>query len=182
MRSARLASSLIVGLSAATLFGCSGSGASSSTSVATRAQAPSTESSFSSAVYPPPVKPVHRGGLPYGCPNPRGVEGLAPDARHGALQALRSVTGKHRHDRRVADRAYWPALKDWRHSLAHVNPDPGSGPARTSPYRSIARSKCGYRVVRRSWSFVLGPRDPGLQSTVFLLQRRGHWLLWFEYP
>ena len=147
----------------------------------TGARPPVPRTHFSAAVYPQPLKPANHGGLAFGCPNPRGVQPLGPHSRAGALAALRSITGNRRRDRQVADRAFWPNLRDWKHRPAD-KPDPGSGPATTSPYRGIARSKCGGAVVNRSWSFVLGPRDPGLESTVFLLQRRGHWLIWFEYP
>lgn len=151
--------------------------------------APSAASAprFPRAVYPP-ARSFPDWGYASGCPSLRNVGRLRRGANAGALRAIRHLDGHKRHDRRWADRAYWPALVSGGHPDLDAS-RPGhhrSGRARASGHASLLEHNCGRAIVRRSWWIVTAPGDPrahpGLARSYFLLRRREHWLVWFTMP
>jgi hypothetical protein len=142
---------------------------------------------YSRAIYPP-ARSFPNWGYPSGCPSPRNVGRLRRGANAGALRAIRHLTGRRHHDRRWADRAYWPALASGGHrDLDASRPGHHRGRrAHASGYASLLENNCGRAIVRRSWWIATAPGDPrthpGLARNYFLLRRREHWLLWFTTP
>jgi hypothetical protein len=153
--------------------------------VATTAIAP--RSRYTRAIYPA-ARSFPDWGYPSGCPSLRNVDPLHRGGNGGALHALRHLNGRRHHDRRWADRAYWPALVGGGHHDLDAS-RPGhhrSRRARASGYASLLENNCGRAIVRRSQWIATAPGDPrthpGLARNYFLLHRRDHWLVWFTTP
>src|SRR3954452_3854958 len=128
--------------------------------------------------YPSAIYPAARSfpdwGYRSGCPSLRNVRRLGPGARRGALRAVRHLDGIASHDRRWADRAYWPALQssgDGDVNAARPGHHRGHR-ARKSGYASLLAHNCGAAIVRRSWWIATAPDDPethpGLARHYFL--------------
>lgn len=157
-------------------------------------------SHFPAAIYPPPV-PAARPNLPQPeCPNPQGIQKPAPGDGAAVVRALHQLNGKARHNQRFTDRAYWPAELRYpdhpfvvtrgangpripwgvRRSIRPHGPLPkgASGPPGTA---------CPPKVIARTWTVILGPtrgpdrRSASLPEGYYLIERRGHWLLWYVY-
>ena len=142
-------------------------------------------SGFPQSIYPAPIAPEHKGAAS-SCPNPYGVERLRARSATGAEAALKSINGNRANDMHYVDPALWSNLPG----------DPffrGSGAAygvvdsrRAGPF-IVAVHSCGREILRRSWAITIGPtRGPSrnsasLPTTYYVLQRHGHWLLWFLY-
>jgi hypothetical protein len=197
----RSAGPLLIGvLLAAILAGCGSGGQSqaprASATVATRNVADTGNASggadparFPRAIYPASRKPSEPWGDPENCPSKARVQALprqSPNRRIAAL--LGKFSGRPAHDRRYADRAFWPALRD--NYIPHgvyrgkkAPPYKGRRLSATSNAKFV-KNHCGREIERRSWSFVFtqtrrGHRERALESTFYLLQRQGHWLVWF---
>jgi hypothetical protein len=141
-------------------------------------------------IYPAPTKhPAW--GLSSSCANPAGTNQLEPSAADSSEAAIKDLTGHARHDRRYTDRAYWPELA---HETAPVYvPHAGmvmtAKPAKSSAYAGLVRNNCGAEIVDRSEQVEVLPsasspkrRTNALTVYYWLLERRGHWLVWFSYP
>ena len=142
---------------------------------------------YSRAIYPR-ARSFPDWGYPSGCPSVSNVGRVRRGASAGALRAIRHLNGHRYHDRRWAERAYWPALVAGGHrDLDASRPGHHRGHrARASGYASLLENNCGRAIVRRSWWIATAPGDPrthpGLTRNYFLLRRREHWLLWFTTP
>lgn len=70
-------------------------------------------------------------------------------------------------------------------------------PAHESPYAGLIRHNCGLRILKASWWVAVCPGTgtdgsppgrctlstaPALTRYYMLIDRRGHWLVWFLYP
>lgn len=184
----------------ALLAGCGSGGqpqaSPASTTVAARDVADSGRSAgsadrarFPRAIYPASRKPAEPWGDPENCPSTARVQTLphqSPNRRIATL--LGKFTGRTARDKRYGDRAFWPALRD--NYIPHgvyrgkkVPPYEGRRLSATSSAKFV-KDHCGRAIEQRSWSFVFtqtrrGHRERALESTFYLLQRRGHWLVWF---
>lgn len=85
------------------------------------------------------------------------------------------------HEKHYVDRALWS-------ELPIRLPPPGltgrilGSPASRGGNAEIARRSCGDNLVRRSWGLIYDvPHSASLDTTFYLLQRGGRWLLWFQY-
>ena len=170
-----IAASLLAALTLAT----TGCGANAGASTAGEPTGSSAQR-FPEAIYPKPVPPRHHWGLDQICPSPKGVELRSQHSSH-AEHALRQIRGRRQHDRRHSDRAFWPVLRHIHRPILGPKASVSSGAARRSAYGSLAAHNCGRRVVRRSWAIEVG-KSAALKATYFVLQRKSHWLVWFEYP
>lgn len=58
----------------------------------------------------------------------------------------------------------------------------GRGPR--AAYDGLIQHNCGAALLDRSVWFAVckKPCYPALTSYFYLIDRRGHWLVWFEYP
>ncbi len=121
----------------------------------------------------------HHWGLDQICPSPKGVELRLAFLACGVR--VRQIRGRRQHDRRHSDRAFWPVLRHIHRPILGPKASVSSGAARRSAYGSLAAHNCGRRVVRRSWAIEVG-KSAALKATYFVLQRKSHWLVWFEYP
>jgi hypothetical protein len=142
---------------------------------------------YSREIYPP-ARSFPGWGYPSGCPSLRNVVRLRHGANAGALSAIRHLDGHRDHDRRWADRAYWPALtSEGHHDLdASKHGHHRGRRALASGYAALLENNCGRAIVRRSWWIGTAPGDPrshpGLARNYFLLRRHEHWLVWFTTP
>jgi hypothetical protein len=59
-------------------------------------------------------------------------------------------------------------------------------PAKWGSSLALVRHNCGSAILSRSiWFAVCGGKGlcgPALMGHYFLLERHGHWLVWFQYP
>jgi hypothetical protein len=96
-------------------------------------------------------------------------------------------------DLHLSDRALWPLIRQaWQYSpqnggaVLRWSNVVQSGPAARSPYADLVRHNCGSAILSRSiWFAVCGGKGlcgPALMGHYFLLERHGHWLVWFQYP
>jgi hypothetical protein len=146
---------------------------------------------FPADIYPPPL-PVAEGVVWWvgqGCPNPAGLEKadhLPPEAVLELLAGLGS--GDLDTMRRVSDPAFWPLLEPggWRQE-----PWPQewvvAKPVAASPHAEFIANACGEEIMEHSWWVKLCPgpcQDPNvaraasLTGHLYLIKRKGHWLLW----
>jgi hypothetical protein len=147
---------------------------------------------FSTSIYPPP-RNFPNWGLLGGCPSLKGVH---PYQRSGESAALRVLLRFGRNsllsDLRNSDRALWQTIAvDWaqRGSSKRARNAPivaHSGSGRSAPDAPLIRTNCGDRILQDStWFSTCPPRTsascyPALRAQFLLLNRRGHWLVWFE--
>lgn len=153
-------------------------------STITTASAPPTH--YPSAIYPP-ARSFPDWGYPSGCPSLRNVDRLPHHGQPGALRAVTHLNGHRAHDRRWADRAYWPALRSGHRDLDARRPGHHrERNALASGYASLLANNCGRAIVKQSRWIVTAPGDPrahpALSRNYFLLRRSGHWLVWFTTP
>jgi hypothetical protein len=104
-------------------------------------------------------------------------------------------------DLRLSDRANWPVVREtWSHGFKPhpLRPlrsiDVYGAPAERSPYAAMVRHWCGQRLLQLSWWVAVCPRElrpsipcgrrwqSALTGHFLLINRRGHWLVWFIYP
>jgi hypothetical protein len=147
---------------------------------------------YPAAIYPP-ASSWPKWGPPGGCASLVGVQRLGPSAASSAVSAVRHLDGNLANDRRYGDRAYWPVLKETdsrqapsKRSRRENNPVrvDAVGPAAKSPYARLVRPWCGSKIAGLSESVTVGPgrSEPALDTEYWLIDRRGHWLIWFSNP
>jgi hypothetical protein len=137
---------------------------------------------FPARIYPPPTGHP-KWGQPGGCASLAGVvkpAGAKADVRawSAALILLDDNI------RNGADRAYWPRLAHSKRARLTQRNILAARPATRSPYAPLIRNNCGAGLVERSISVVIGPphsltKHPALDSEYWIIDRRGHWLLWW---
>ncbi|MGH3260628.1 MAG: hypothetical protein ACRDNS_01395 [Trebonia sp.] len=148
----------------------------------------SQPSRYPNTIYPPPVKPRYRWGSLGSCASTNGVTPPGPHAQAQALHTLRQFTYDDvAHDRRYTDRAFWPNLPGFGFRGSGLSQGTDRvGPASRSPYASLVGNNCGAKIVRLSLQITIGPTGKhasgALDSYLWLIQRHGHWLLWFSNP
>jgi hypothetical protein len=156
---------------------------------------------FPASVYPRPASFPHWGS-PAGCASLSGVRSVPQNAAQASLRVL-SQWGHVRRARdfRLSDRAEWPIVKEnWAHRRGHaplVQLLPGDvvqGPGARSPYAGLVRANCGAQILGKSWWVAVCPGPlgrrghctlstaPALTEQYLLVDRRGHWLVWFTNP
>jgi hypothetical protein len=156
--------------------------------------------------FPPSIYPAARSfpawGSSGGCAS---LTGLLPVGR-GATGAVLPLLARYAHvsenvDLHLSDRANWPVVREtWSHHFKPPRPQPlplvdvYGAPAARSPYAGLVRQWCGSRLLQLSWWIAACPREPypatpcrlrwqnALTGHLFLINRRGHWLIWFTYP
>lgn len=135
-------------------------------------------------IYPAPVTPKHAlrtGGL---CASTDQVSRPGTEFSRRAVAALAKMDGHRAHDRRYADRAYWPVLDHYDRSLRklrQVNTIVVESASR-SGFAEELRKDCGREIVERSVDVRATPRSPdyrGPARNYLMIERHGHWLLWF---
>jgi hypothetical protein len=152
-----------------------------------------TAASYPKAIYPPPKRPRHHWGLAGKCASTRNVMPPGPHTRRRVVHTLRHLSGHVAHDRRYADRAYWPELPEEKGRALGRGPRHSQSvrvsPASRSGYAGLVRNNCGARIVRRSVRVQVAPPDVklhrlsgALTGEYWLIQRRGRWMVWFTYP
>ena len=147
---------------------------------------------YPASIYPPPSS-WPKWGPAGGCASRRGVERLSPSAARSAVAAVRHLDGKFANDRRYSDRAYWPVLRET-DGFEAGSKQKSRGttqsrvvsvvPAVKSVYARMVGHWCGREIVRLSESVTVGPgrSAPALDAEYWLVDRRGHWLVWFSNP
>ena len=146
---------------------------------------------FPPSIYPKPAK-FPNWGLGTGCASLSGVQVPGSGATSGAFATLARFGRVSRQtDFRLSDRALWPVVRQsWRHGppmgrgLLRRSNIAGAGRGTRSPYAELVRHNCGAAILARSiWFTVCGrPCYPALTGHFLLIDRRGHWLVWFQYP
>jgi hypothetical protein len=150
------------------------------------------------AGFPPAIYPAPRyfppWGLGSGCPS---LTELRFPGRAAADAAFRTVARFGRvsvqADLHSSDRALWPNVRrGWQHRNGRpIGTRPltrgnavGTHPAVRSPYAELIRRNCGVATLKRSFEFVIceGACYPATKNYMDLINRRGHWLVWFVYP
>jgi hypothetical protein len=145
------------------------------------------------AIYPSP-RPGGGGSL-IACPSSAGVGVPEADAAAKAVRAFLSRGMDKQDDLRKTDPAWWSQVDAvWAANPSSARPQVTpeilwKGRLRAMPelgvprqYDLIARY-CGKVVADRSVVVIDGPRDEGaLQGAHVYLERRGHLLMYFEYP
>lgn len=140
--------------------------------------------------YPAPAP--SRGGALQACPSPAGLEAFDAPARR---QARREVLAYNRAALAGAladsDRAWQPRVRAvWRSGAPRGEAQVVRAvvAAARSPYRVIVSYSCGGRLIRRSLVVALAPVQPAGQprceacvENFFLVDRRGHALIYFVY-
>ena len=148
--------------------------------------------------FPPSIYPLPRyfpaWGSPGGCPSLSGLQTLGPGTRNAAFPTLtRFGRSSLQTDLHLSDRTLWPSLLlEWRHTsgrpvehgLVSRTDVVKAHPARRSPYAKLIRHNCGAMTLAHSLEFVICRRPcyPAERGYMDLLERRGHWLIWFTYP
>jgi hypothetical protein len=151
-----------------------------------------TPGGFPPRVYPPPARYPHWGS-PDACASTRGLRSPGRTAAAQSVHIILSLNGHLQHHRHLSDRALWPTLQEDQTSPTHtihtIRRDiVSAGPARSSPYAALVRHQCGQALLRLSTRVVIGPpassprRDPALLSEIWVIDRDGHWLAWFQNP
>lgn len=151
---------------------------------------------FPARFYPLPAHPRFQWGLGSLCASPKNTASPVGVAKIPALSALAAIRGHVRSDKRFADRAFWPMLRNDAHrlfgpngSLVRVGPaDTHVGPGDTAgSLAALVRSNCGTLILKRSLLVVTAPRRPGgfrkepaLVNRFLMINRDGRWLLWLE--
>lgn len=146
---------------------------------------------FDPAVYPPPTPAAPNVYLTYAaaCPNLSGTEPGPPPTPEDVLQLLQAMAAEDPQRRQQAtDPAFWPLLQEVR-----IQEAPGPEqlmpprPAMESPYGELLRNGCGEAVMARTWWVEVCPgpcanpqaaQMESLKGHVYLIRRRGHWLIW----
>ena len=152
-------------------------------------QAGHRANAYPAAIYPP-ASSWPKWGPPGGCASLAGVQRPGQSAASSAVAAVRHLGGSLANERRYSDRAYWPVLNEsytpstrtqFGNSSVRVD---AVGPAVKSPYARLVRPWCGSKIVRLSESVTVGPgrSRPALDTEYWLIDRRGHWLIWFSNP
>jgi hypothetical protein len=157
---------------------------------------------FPRSVYPAAASWPAWGG-PDGCASIEGVRAPRAGATAAALRLLSHYGDLNKtEDLRLSDRAEWPVVREtWSHGYkpAATRPlqmnDVYGAPASRSPYAGLVRRWCGKTLLRRSWWIAVCPRastktttpcsrrwQTALTGHFLLINRRGHWLVWFNYP
>jgi len=145
---------------------------------------------FDPAVYPAPVafqKGVNT-GMSSGCQDARQLQARSL-SRDEALRWVNDfLSGDDDAKRRLADRAYWPLISpETAAPVTSISPEHVEvAPAQSSPLAALLTNACGETVVQRSqWVRLCpGPCEttattrPSLVGNLFLISRKGHWLLW----
>ena len=134
-------------------------------------------------------------GITWWLSQPRsGLQVLGPGARNAAFPTLtRFGRSGLQTDLHLSDRTLWPSLLlEWRHTsgrpvehgLVSRTDVVKAHPARRSPYAKLIRHNCGAMTLAHSLEFVIcrQPCYPAERGYMDLLERRGHWLIWFTYP
>jgi hypothetical protein len=148
---------------------------------------------FPPSIYPKPAK-FPPWGMEKGCASVSGVQVSGPGAARAACPTLsRFGHDSLDADLHLSDRALWPLI---RRAWQYGPPNSGtvlrwsnvvqSGSARRSPFADGVRRNCGAEILSRSiWFAACGGKGvcgPGLTGHYLILERHGHWLVWFEYP
>jgi len=160
-----------------------------------------TSGEFPSSIYPPPAS-FPDWGVPSGCPSLSGLRGPGANPTEQILPGLsRFGHVSENEDLHLSDRALWPVVRQyWNRppsvsGVAELTPgDVISQPAAKSEDADAAAKNCGRRTTAKSWAIAVCPRrrsgdapcsprqSPGLTEHLLLLNRRGHWLIWFMRP
>jgi len=156
---------------------------------------------FPASIYPPPAS-FPGWGSAAGCASLGGVQPVPHSAAQDSLRVL-SQWGRISkvRDFHLSDRAEWPLVKEnWAHRprpahLVQLRPDDVvQGPGTSSAYAELVRTNCGAQILARSWWVAVCPGPystrthctlgtaPALTAQYLLLDRRGHWLVWFSSP
>ena len=147
--------------------------------------------SFPPSIYPAPVN--SRGGALATCPNPAGLQAFTTAGQVSAVKIARSyLLISEATDLRNSDRAWWPQARHvWSKrtsstgATSEVTAIYGSELASRSDYAVIVRFSCGQALVSKSLLVGVGPRQThpprcgDCVSQVFLLDRRGHALIYY---
>jgi hypothetical protein len=150
---------------------------------------------YPESVYPPPT--TGRKGAVLECPGTRDLEPPTAGARRQAVRiAEHFQSGSRSRVLHTADRAIWSQLytprqeRKYGTTRPHHQPVLSSGPllgrysggGAPNPAGWV-RHDCPPRVARDSYEVAIGPRDgPALDGVFVFVERRGHVLLYFEYP
>lgn len=147
--------------------------------------------------FPPSLYPAPRYFPPWGdgsgCPSLSGVQVPGPGAANAAFPTVaRFGRVSLQVDLHSSDRAIWSGIRhSWlhksrrfrQHGLLPRSDIVGVHPARHSPYAALIRHNCGAATMAHSLEFVVCGRlcYPALRFYIDLIERRGHWLIWFTY-
>jgi hypothetical protein len=162
-------------------------------SLAAAATASAGDVSFPPSIYPPPRQSPHW-GLLGSCPSTQGVRPYERSSERAARSILlRFGRESLLYDLRHSDRALWQTIAvTWAARTSRKQPAGKppivvrSGPGSASPDASLVRTNCGSRILKASTWFSTCPAgatrrcSPALRGDFLLLNRRGHWLVWFE--
>lgn len=143
----------------------------------------------STAIYPPPIKTVHRSAAIKFCPNP---EGLEPFTKAIEASARRTVEDYGRASLATklanSDRSWQPEIRATgsnRTSPPHEEVV-GSQSGTRSPYSIIVSYACGAGLVRKSLEVVTAPSRNApcnaCRTGFWIIDRRGRALIYFVYP
>ncbi len=146
---------------------------------------------FSTDIYPSP-SPVAEGivlGLSAGCPNSTGLEKATQLSFDTALDVLKNwLSGDLDRMRHATDPAYWPLLNPEGSKRLLRSEELGvPQPANASPYAELIANGCGKQIMGLSWWVTICPgpcqdpavsRNPSLIGHIYLIERKGHWLVW----
>ncbi|HLE30834.1 MAG TPA: hypothetical protein VI793_22105 [Anaerolineales bacterium] len=147
-----------------------------------------------SDIYPSPVPLSGQAAWLDGqlCPNPAGLERADELPLETAREIIMAYfSGGSDTARRVSDPAHWGSMFNTALSSEQLKPDwfETPQPARAAPYAGMVEAQCGQEVLGVSWWVVYcyAPcnqpnRSASLANDFFLINRTGHWLVWFMYP
>jgi hypothetical protein len=126
------------------------------------------------------------------CPNPTGLEKADGLPVETALKVIRAYfSGDENTARQASDPAHWDAMVFAALPGERLESDwfQAPQPAEASPYAGLVKAQCGQSILDLSWWVVYcyAPcgqpnRSASLANDFFLINRQGHWLVWFMYP
>lgn len=145
-------------------------------------KAPRSHPQYPARIYPPPVR-FPQWGQPGSCASLSGVR--QPSSRQDARARDTVLMLLDDHAQALADRAYWPVLAHQKRAHLTAANLLATGPASQSPYAGLIRSRCGAGLVTHSIRVLTGPphsstSSPALTTEYWVINRRGHWLVWWS--